>query len=88
MIGNLATALEFNAVELKDCKSKVIALEEKVMHENTQEEVIKLLKKVAPQWAQEMDEMIDTVWDGRKRRGHARSSCILSSGSTGTGSGE
>lgn len=29
--------------------------------ENTREEVINLLKKVAPQWAQKMDEIVDTV---------------------------
>ncbi len=95
MIGSLAKELEFNAGELKECKSKVSTLEKKVsvmekenislkercgeherysrrwnlrvkgmkesVNENTSDEIIKLLQKIAPQWAQKMDEVVDTV---------------------------
>lgn len=101
MICNLSKALEFNAAEVQECKSKVSKLEEKVtklekenatlreragdqerysrrwnlrikgmkekMNENTREEVIVLLQKIAPTWAQKMDEMVDTVHRVGKR---------------------
>lgn len=107
MIGSLATALEFNAAEIKECKSKVAMLEEKVvvlekdnlelkqkaieqesysrrwnlrikgmkekLNENTREEVIELLKKVAPHWAQTMENIVDTVHRvGRKEEKNTR----------------
>lgn len=94
MIGSLAKALEFNAAELKECKSKVSTIEKKVaamkkentslkersgeherygrrwnlrvkglkecVNENTRNEIIKLLQRIAPQWAQKMDDIVDT----------------------------
>lgn len=44
-----------------------------VTNENTREEVINLLKKVAPLWAQKMEEMVDTTHRvGRKEEKRTR----------------
>lgn len=95
VIASLTKALEFNAMEVKDCKVKVSTMEKEVerlrkdygalqekskeldrykrrwnlrmkglpekMNENTRDEVIRLLSKVAPHWEQKMDDIVDTV---------------------------
>lgn len=110
-ICSLAKTLEFNAAEIKECKTKAAVLEEKVtslikekcdlkkevtlqeahsrrwnlrskgmkekMNENIREDVIDLLKKVAPRMAGRMDGIVDVVHRvGKKEEKWTRSVII------------
>lgn len=107
MIAEVAKSVEFNAKEIKDCKSKTLHLEkgvtkietesailkEKVAElerykrrwnlklrglkedegENTRERVSQILLKIAPQWADKIDSILDSVHRlGRKEDGRHR----------------
>ncbi|KAJ8390804.1 hypothetical protein AAFF_G00099360 [Aldrovandia affinis] len=95
MIAEIAKSVEFNAKEIKDCKSKTLTLEKEVTkigtenanlrervlelerykrrwnlklrglkeqdNENTRETVSQILVKIAPQWTDKIDSIVDSV---------------------------